>query len=136
MTKAKTISYWVITLLLLLATAVSGVPELFSHGPAQTVQSLHVLGYPLYLMKITGCAKLFGAVALLANRPPRLVEWAYAGFSFLFLGATASHMLAGDFVHAPIPFTCFLLLLVSYVLYPGVRRTETQHERQSVAVAT
>ena len=83
--------------------------------------SLHTLGYPLYLMKITGLAKLLGAAALLANRPARMVEWAYAGFSFLLLGATASHGLAGDSVHAPIPLTCFVLLLGSYALYPSVR---------------
>jgi DoxX-like family len=56
------------------------------------------------------------------NRPLRMVEWAYAGFSFLFLGATASHMLAGDFAHAPIPFTCLLLLLASYMLHRQVRQ--------------
>ena len=119
--KAKAAAYWTLTLLVLLPTAGSAVPELFSHGPAQTVASLHTLGYPLYLMKITGLAKLLGAAALLANRPARMVEWAYAGFSFLFLGATASHVLAGDSVHAPIPLICFLLLLGSYALHRPVR---------------
>ncbi len=115
------IAYWSIALLILIPTAGSGVPELFSHGPAQTVQSLQRLGYPLYLMKITGLAKILGAVVLVSNRPLRLVEWAYAGFSFLFLGATASHALARDFVHAPIPFVCFLLLLLPYRLHHQVR---------------
>ena len=119
--KAKVAAYWTLTLLVLLPTAELAVPELFSHGPAQTVTSLHTLGYPLYLMKITGFAKLVGAIALLANRPARMVEWAYAGFSFLFLGATASHVLAGDSVHAPIPLTCFVLLLGSYALHRSVR---------------
>ena len=119
--KAKTAAYWTMTLLVLLPTAGSGVPELFAHGPAQTVASLQTLGYPLYLMKITGLAKLLGAAALLANRPARMVEWAYAGFSFLFLGAAASHVLAGDYVHAPIPLICFLLLLGSYALHRLVR---------------
>ena len=119
--KAKAAAYWTLTLLVLLPTAGSAVPELFSRGLAQTVASLHRLGYPLYLMKITALAKLLGAVALLANRPARMVEWAYAGFSFLFLGATASHMLAGDYIHAPIPLICFLLLLGSCALHRPVR---------------
>ena len=119
--KAKTAAYWTLTLLVLLPTAGSAVPELFSHGPAQTVTSLRTLGYPLYLMKITGFAKLLGAIVMLANRPACMVEWAYAGFSFLFLGATASHVLAGDSVHAPIPLICFLLLLGSYALRRSVR---------------
>ena len=120
-TKTKTIAYWAVTLLILLPTAGSGIPELFSHGPAQTVQSLRTLGYPLYLMKITGLAKILGAATMLLNRPLRLVEWAYAGFCFLFLGAAASHLLAADPVHAPIPFALFLLLMASYALHKQVR---------------
>jgi hypothetical protein len=123
MTKAKQIAYWAVTLLVLLPTAGSGIPELFSHGPAATVQSLHTLGYPLYLMKITGLAKILGAITLLLNRPQLLVEWAYAGFSFLLLGATASHLLAGDWAHAPIPFTFLVLLMVSYGLHLHVRES-------------
>lgn len=119
--KSKQIAYWATTLFVLLPSAGSGIPEVFSHGPASTVQALHTLGYPLYLMKITGLAKILGALTLLLNRPTRLVEWAYAGYAFLFLGATASHLLAGDTVHAPIPLTCFLLLMVSYALYPQAR---------------
>jgi hypothetical protein len=120
-TKAKTVTYWVFTLLILLPTAGSAIPELFSNGPTQTIEALHRLGYPLYLMRITGFAKLLGAITLLANRPLRFVEWAYAGFSILLLGATTSHLLAGDAAHAPIPFTCFLILLVSYTLHVQVR---------------
>jgi uncharacterized membrane protein YphA (DoxX/SURF4 family) len=122
-TKTKQIAYWVTTLLVLLPTAGSAIPELFANGPAATVQSLHALGYPLYLMKITGLAKILGAATLLLNRPARMVEWAYAGFTCLFLGATASHLLAGDSAHAPIPFSLFLLLMPSYALYRETRRS-------------
>ena len=115
--KSKQIGYWIVTLLVLLPAAGTGILELFANGPAVTVQSLHMLGYPLYLMKIDGVAKLLGAITLMLNRPARLVEWAYAGFSFLFLGATASHLLAGDAAHAPIPFSLFLLLMASYRLH-------------------
>lgn len=120
-TRTKAIAYWILTLLMLAPTAGSGILELFSRGPAQTVQALHTLGYPLYLMKILGLAKILGAITLLANRPVRLVEWAYAGFSFLFLGAAASHMLANDATRAPVPFCFFLLLLGSYKLHRQVR---------------
>ncbi|MDP9038637.1 MAG: DoxX family protein [Acidobacteriota bacterium] len=127
-TKTKQIGYWVVTLLILLPTGGAGIPELFSHGSAATLQSLHTLGYPVYLLRITGLAKILGAITLLVNRPSRLVEWAYAGFTFLFLGATASHLLAGDAPHAPIPFTFLLLLMVSYALYPQVRRSVEHRE--------
>lgn len=58
------------------------------------------------------------------------MEWAYAGFTFLFLGASASHRLAGDVSHAPIPFSMFVLLMVSYFL--SKQRTKM---RKSAAVA-
>jgi uncharacterized membrane protein YphA (DoxX/SURF4 family) len=119
--KSRQMMYWVLTLLVLLPLAGSGFPELFGSGPAMTVQSLQRLGYPLYLMKITGLAKILGAVVIFAGRPPRLVEWAYAGFAFLLLGATASHLLAGDIAHAWIPLAFFLFLMESYTLRHHVR---------------
>ena len=124
--RTKQIAYWVVTVLVLAPSAGSGIPELFGSGPSATAQSLHNLGYPLYLMKITGFAKVLGAIALLANRFALLVEWAYAGFAFLFLGATASHLLAGDRTHAPIPFLFFLLLAGSYALYGQTRKIRVE----------
>jgi uncharacterized membrane protein YphA (DoxX/SURF4 family) len=115
--KTNKIIYWILTAAVLLPMAGSGFPELFSDGPAQTVQSLQTLGYPLYLMKILGLAKILGALAIITNRFPKLKEWAYAGYTFNLLGATASHILAGDGVHAPIPFTMFVLLMGSYFLW-------------------
>jgi uncharacterized membrane protein YphA (DoxX/SURF4 family) len=112
--RTNKILFWVFTLLLLLPTAGSGVFELFTSGPDAAVQSFKLLGYPLYLLKILGFAKILGALAILTGRIPRMKEWAYAGFTFDFLGATASHLIAGDYAHAPFPFVFFLLLLVSY----------------------
>jgi uncharacterized membrane protein YphA (DoxX/SURF4 family) len=112
--KRNTILYWVLTILVLAPTAGSGIPELFTDGPGSTVQALHMLGYPLYLMKILGFLKILGAVAILTGRFPKMKEWAYAGFTFDFLGATASHLLAGDAAHAPFPFLFFVLLMGSY----------------------
>jgi len=112
--KKNKIFFWVFTLLFLLPAAGSGVFELFSNGPQATVQALTLLGYPLFLMKILGFSKLLGALAILTGRIPRMKEWAYSGFSFLFMGATASHLLAGDTAHAPIPFIFFILTMVSY----------------------
>jgi hypothetical protein len=112
--KTNKILYWVFTILFLLPTAGSGIFELFTNGPQATVQTLMLLGYPLYLMKILGFAKLLGALAILTGRIPRMKEWAYAGFTFMFLGATASHLFAGDYAHAPIPFSLFAIMLTSY----------------------
>lgn len=114
--KRNAILYWVLILVVLLPTAGSGIPELFTGGPETTVAGLHTLGYPLYLMKILGLAKILGAIAIISNRSRTLKEWAYAGFAFDLLGATASHLLAGDAVHAPLPFAFFVILMAAYFL--------------------
>jgi len=67
-----------------------GLVELFTGGPASVAETLLFLGYPVYIMKILGLAKVLGGIAILTGRSPRLKEWAYAGFAFDFLGATAS----------------------------------------------
>jgi DoxX-like family len=109
--------YWILTLLVLLPTAGLGIPELLGSGAKGTAEAYRTLGYPFYLMKILGFSKLAGAIVILRNRVPWLVEWAYAGFAILFLGATASHVLARDYAHAPIPFAFFLLLVGSCVFW-------------------
>lgn len=125
-TKRTKILYWVLTVLVLLPTAGSGIPELFMDASQGTLQALHALGYPPYIVKILGFAKILGAIAILYQRFPKLTEWAYAGFAFNFLGATASHLLAGDAVHAPIPFAFFALLMGSYVLWNKAAKPEVK----------
>lgn len=117
MTRRNTVIYWILTIVVLLPTAGSGIPELFASGSQSVVQIFHTLGYPLYLMKILGFCKIAGALAILIGRYPRIKEWAYAGFTFDFLGAAASHLLAGDTTHALLPFIFFLLLMGSYVYW-------------------
>jgi hypothetical protein len=115
--KRNRILYWTLTLLVLIPTAGSAIPELFGAGAQATIHSYQVLGYPLYLMKILGVAKLLGAVAILVNQKRNWSEWAYAGFGILLLGATASHLLSGDLIHAPFPLVFFFLLVGSYVYW-------------------
>ena len=88
-------------------------------------ESVVALGYPEYLMTILGTAKLLGVVALLMPRFPLLKEWAYAGFTFDLLGASASHA----FVHDPPMETALPLIILgiaaaSYVLRPASRRLQ------------
>jgi len=109
--------YWAITALLMVPGAGGGLVEVLTGGPASVAQTLTLLGYPLYIMKILGSAKVLGGLAILIGRFPKLKEWAYAGFAFDFLGATASHLLAGDAAHAAFPFAFFVLHMTSYVLW-------------------
>lgn len=118
MTKREKIGYWVLTALFLLPMAGSGVPELLVGGPAATAASIVHLGYPLYLMRILGLAKILGAVAIVTNRSRTLAEWAYAGFVFDLVGAVASHLIVGDGPIAVAPAVMLALVLASYRFYP------------------
>ena len=111
------IIYWTLTLIMFLPATAGAFVELFTNGPASIVKIMLALGYPLYLMKILGFAKILGGIAILTGRLPRMKEWAYAGFSFDFLGATASHVLARDAAHALFPLAFFPFLIVSYYLW-------------------
>lgn len=118
MTKREKIGYWVLTALFLLPMAGSGIPELLVGGPAATAASIVHLGYPLYLMRILGLAKILGAVAIVTNRSRTLAEWAYAGFVFDLVFAVASHLIVGDGPIAVAPAVMLALVLASYRLYP------------------
>ena len=127
------ILYWAVTLIVLLPTAGSAIPELFAGGLKATVAQYQALGYPLYLMKILGFAKLLGAIVLLIDRRRAWTEWAYAGYGILFLGATASHVLSGDLGHAPIPFAFFILLAGSYTLWSRNNVSRGDHDNADSA---
>ena len=124
--KKKKWIYWTLTIVLMLPAAGGGVIELFTNGPASVAETLTLLGYPLYLMKILGFAKILGGIAILTGRSRRLKEWAYAGFAFDFLGATASHVLAGDSAHAIFPIGFFIVLMGTYFLWHPLSPTTAQ----------
>jgi hypothetical protein len=117
----RLIGYWIATGLFCLAMAAGGTMNLL-HFEVQK-ESIAALGYPEYLMTILGTAKLLGVFALLIPGVPLLKEWAYAGFTFDLLGASASHAFVGD---APFEIVLPLIILtiaaMSYVLRPGSRR--------------
>jgi uncharacterized membrane protein YphA (DoxX/SURF4 family) len=117
MTKRQRILYWVLTGLFVLPMAGSGIPELFLGGPAGTAATLAHLGYPLYLMRILGLAKLLGALAIVSGKSRTLKEWAYAGYTFDLIGALVSHLIAGDGPVAAAPAIMLVLVLGSYRIW-------------------
>jgi DoxX-like family len=119
-TKTRKVVYWVVTALFLVPMAGSGLPELLFGSPASTVATLVHLGYPLYLMRILGLAKVLGAVAIVSGRSRTLKEWAYAGYTFDLLGAIASHLIVGDGPFAAVPAIVLALVLTSYVQWARV----------------
>ena len=86
------------------------------------------LGFPLYLMKILGVFKIFGGIAILTGKLPRMKEWAYAGFSIEFLGATAAHVITGDVRYAMFPFSFYVVLVMAYLLWHKTAATPLPFE--------
>jgi uncharacterized membrane protein YphA (DoxX/SURF4 family) len=117
--KGKIITYWIATLLLCAFMAFSA----FSYLTRQPkmVEAFASLGYPPYFMTILGVAKILGVLALLLPGLPRLKEWAYAGFTFTFIGAVWSHLTMGQTSAAPMPVVALVLLIISYVCRPVER---------------
>jgi uncharacterized membrane protein YphA (DoxX/SURF4 family) len=104
--------YWVFTLLFILPFFASGIGFCLAAPPA--VEGMAHLGYPVYLIRFLGVAKLLGVVAVLTGLFPRLKEWGYAGLAFNLIGASYSHLCAGDGPKALGPFVILLLEALSY----------------------
>ena len=119
----KTIAYWITTGLFCLGQISGGIAVLIGAPPPQVTEAFDHLGYPQYLLIFLGVAEILGAAALLAPRWPKLKEWAYAGFTFNFLGAAYSHWANGDAFMDILPPLLFLgLMTASYCLRPTSRR--------------
>ncbi len=117
----KNLGYWLPTGLFCAIFVMGGIGHLFRLEPQ--LEGMQTLGYPLYVMTILGVAKLFGVAALLIPGQPLLKEWAYAGFTFDLLGASASHAFSGDSLPAVlIPLVVLGLGAVSYRMRPPSRR--------------
>lgn len=84
------------------------------------------LGYPPYFPLILGPAKILGVIALLAPVPPRVREWAYAGFAIDLVAALISHLAVGDGPRELAPAVAGLgLLVASYLTRPSQPRPGT-----------
>jgi len=80
------------------------------------VQSMAYIEMPVYLLYFLGVSKLLGIIALWYSPYKFLREWAYAGFTFDFLGAiygfiATGHLVLPDIVMAS---TGLLLCILTY----------------------
>lgn len=121
MSKARKIAYWFFTLWLSLGMASTGIVQLIK--PAEEVEKITHLGYPVYFLTILGIWKLLGVLTVLAPKMPLLKEWAYAGFFFAMSGAAISHIALHDPVTEILPSLLLLTLtIISWYLRPESRR--------------
>ena len=86
--------YWVVTGLAAAFMLLSAVPDVLQLSQALVI-FMH-LGYPPYLLRFLGTAKILAVVALLLPGWPRLKEWAFAGLMIDLSGALYSHLSVGD----------------------------------------
>lgn len=110
------ITYWIVTSLFCLFFLVDGISGVMRIEQGQEI--MKHLGYPVYLLTILGVFKILGAIGIFQNKFKLLKEWAYAGWTFHFLGAAASRAYAGDSaIEIIFPFLFMAVMLVSYLLW-------------------
>ena len=115
--KNKTnIAYWIFTVLLCVLMLFSASMYLFNYDHIQV--EFQKLGFPVYLIYPLAIAKIVGVIALLQTKIAVLKEWAYAGFSFVFLFAAISHAaIDGLTLNSFLPIIALGILVLSYINY-------------------
>ncbi len=91
--KGMRLGYWAVTGLLCLQLAFTAYAQL---SLPQVAEAFAHLGFPDYFRIQLSLAKLVGVALLLLPVPPRLKEWAYAGFAFDLASALIAHLAVGD----------------------------------------
>jgi DoxX-like protein len=119
--RIRPIAFWVTTFVIVFELAAGSVWNLLTIEWVEV--QLNHLGYPHFFAYILGAWQAGAAIAIIAPRLPLIKEWAYAGAFFLWSGAVASHLSAGDGPETwwvPLMFaTC---AIASWVLRPADRR--------------
>ena len=122
--KRIVIGYWIATALFCLQMGFTAYAQL---SLPQVADAFRHLGFPAYFRVENSWAKLLGIVVLLGPLPPRIKEWAYAGFFFDLTGAAATRAFAGDGaadIVAPLVFLA--LVMASRALAPARRKISVE----------
>lgn len=83
---------------------------------AEVKEGFTLMGFRSFFRVELAVAKVIGAIVLMAPISMVLKEWAYAGFTIVFISAFIAHTAEGHPVSKRIPPLVFLvLLMVSYV---------------------
>lgn len=87
------------------------------------------IGYPTYLIYPMAAAKLLGLYPIWSNKYPRLKEWAYAGYTYIFILGALGHFMAGDGQFGG-ALVALAILLVSYKFSGQTGRASTPSQSQ------
>lgn len=114
--KTLQISYWIATVVFALLLVMDGLGGIMQAQAGK--ESLAHLGYPMYLLPMTGVAKVLAAIAILQTRFRTIKEWAFAGFAINCYGALWSRAAMGDSPGMLLfPIVFLAIMLVPYVLW-------------------
>ena len=91
--RGTAIGFWIATALFCLQIGFTAFAQL---KLPQVAAAFTHLGFPGYFRVELSWAKFLGIVLLLAPVPPRLKEWAYAGFAITLVSALIAHISSGD----------------------------------------
>lgn len=124
------ITYWVVTILFVAAMLQSGITQLIETEGSKEVMNL--LGYPMYLLTILGVTKILGVVVLLQGKLRTLKEWAYAGFTIDFMGASVSGAFIGNMLIVTVPLIFLAIMFLSYFLWKKMERLKMAAPAQAM----
>lgn len=91
--RLPSVLFWTFTTLFCLQMSFTAYAQLTL---PQVAEAFAHLGFPSYFRVELAWAKIIGVVLLLAPVPPRLKEWAYAGFFIDIVSAVIAHLAVGD----------------------------------------
>lgn len=119
--KTSKIIFWTTTSIIFL---MEGVMPAFTSQSEMAKEGLRHLGYPEYFGVFFVVFKVLGALSLIIPQiPPRVKEWAYAGFAIDFISASISHaVIDGIGLHAIVPLIFLGILILSYINYHKLQR--------------
>ncbi|REH54684.1 DoxX-like protein [Tenacibaculum gallaicum] len=114
--KTKKTIFWITTIIIVLFEGL--MPALFSQTELAKEGIKH-LGYPQYFGNALVVFKILGALVLIIPKLHKTIkEWAYAGFSFVFLFAAISHAaIDGLTLNSFLPIIALGILVLSYINY-------------------
>ncbi|HEX9980375.1 MAG TPA: DoxX family protein [Flavobacterium sp.] len=132
MKKSAKITYYVLLVLFSLMMVMDGIAGIMQVEGGK--EAFSQLNYPYYLMTIIGTAKLLGGLALLQPKFKMLKEWAFAGFTFNFLGAAASWAFSnGPIAFIIMPLVMLGVMLLIYFLWKKLLSTDRQQPQFAMA---
>lgn len=124
--KTTKILYWTLTILFSAFMLMAGITEMIQHESGKEI--MRHLGYPMHVLTVLGIGKTLGAIALVQNKFKTIKEWAFAGFTFNFLGAFVARWDAGDSTGLII--SPFIFLTVLFIIYFLWKRMEVKRSYQ------